>query len=52
MSHASFAARITRSPLPHDTAAGADAHARFADLPPEIVQVIAGTAGLRPISRA
>ena len=48
MSHASFAARITRSPLPHDTAAGADAHARFADLPPEVVQVIAGTAGSAP----
>ncbi|HRK43374.1 MAG TPA: glutamine-synthetase adenylyltransferase [Gemmobacter sp.] len=45
MSHAAFASRLTRSPLPFDAAAGADGRARFADLPPELVQLIEGTAG-------
>ena len=45
MSYAIFASRLTRSPLPFDAAAGADARARFADLPPELVPLITGTAG-------
>ncbi|MBL8563607.1 MAG: glutamine-synthetase adenylyltransferase [Gemmobacter sp.] len=48
MSHAAFASRLSRSPLPFDAAAGADARARFADLPPELGQLIQGTAGCAP----
>ena len=52
MSYAVFASRLTRSPLPFDAAAGADARARFADLPPELVQLIEGTAGCAPYLKA
>jgi glutamate-ammonia-ligase adenylyltransferase len=43
-----FAARLTRSPLPFDPDAGCDAAAAFADQPPEVVALIAGTAGCSP----
>ncbi|MEH7826534.1 glutamine-synthetase adenylyltransferase [Gemmobacter denitrificans] len=43
-----FAARLTRSPLPHDQAAGADAVASFADLAPELRGLIEGAAGCSP----
>ncbi|MFD0978555.1 glutamine-synthetase adenylyltransferase [Tropicimonas aquimaris] len=41
----SFARAITRSPIPFDAAAGADAAARFAALPAETREVLAGAAG-------
>ncbi len=48
MSHAAFASRLRRSPLAFDAEAGADARTRFADLPPDLVGLIAGTAGSAP----
>ena len=44
----SFASRLTRQPIPHDPAAGADAACGFADLAPELQGLIAGTAGCSP----
>lgn len=46
-----FAARITRSPLPFDPDDGARAQAEFADLAPEVAQVIGGAAGCSPYLR-
>lgn len=43
-----FASRITRTPIPFDTDQGADIAAAFADLPPELVAVLEGTAGCSP----
>ena len=48
MTHAAFAPRLRRSPLPFDAAAGQDARLRFADLAPELGDLIAGTAGCSP----
>lgn len=48
MTYAPFASRLTRSPIAFDTAAGQDAAQRFADLAPELVGVISGTAGCSP----
>lgn len=47
----SFAAAITRCPIPHDPDAGAEAAARFAGLGPELRAVLAGTAGCSPYLR-
>jgi glutamate-ammonia-ligase adenylyltransferase len=44
----SFAARLTRAPIAHDPAAGAEAAAAFADLAPELRDLLAGTAGCSP----
>ncbi|MDE3237395.1 MAG: glutamine-synthetase adenylyltransferase [Paracoccaceae bacterium] len=44
----SFASRLTRAPIAFDPAAGAEAAARFPDLPPEVRALIAGTAGCSP----
>jgi len=46
-----FAARLTRCPIPFDAQAGQEARAQFADLPPEIGALIAGTAGCSPYLR-
>ncbi|WP_323037425.1 glutamine-synthetase adenylyltransferase [Pararhodobacter sp.] len=43
-----FTRRLTRSPLAFDPEAGADSQARFADLAPELREVLAGTAGCSP----
>ncbi len=43
-----FATRLTRQPVAYDAAAGADARAGFADLPPEVAGLIAGVAGCSP----
>ncbi|EAR50864.1 Glutamate-ammonia-ligase adenylyltransferase [Oceanicola granulosus HTCC2516] len=43
-----FAARLTRSPDPFDTARGAELAGRFADQPPELRDLVAGTAGCSP----
>ncbi len=43
-----FATRLIRSPFAHDPAAGAQARAAFADLPPELANLIEGTAGCSP----
>ncbi|THD74811.1 glutamine-synthetase adenylyltransferase [Thalassobius vesicularis] len=43
-----FASRITRSPRPFDPDRGAEARALFPGQPPEVMQVIAGTAGCAP----
>lgn len=42
---------LTRLPLPHDTEAGAEARALFPDIPPDIADLIAGTAGCSPYLR-
>jgi glutamate-ammonia-ligase adenylyltransferase len=47
MSH-SFAARITRHPIPFDPTAGADSAAPFAALGPAITQLLSGAAGCSP----
>lgn len=44
----SFAARLTRCPIPHEPARGADVAARFAGLAPELRALIDGTAGCSP----
>ena len=44
----SFASRLTRCPIPHDTDRGADLAAHFADLAPELRALISGTAGCSP----
>ena len=43
-----FAARITRCPSPHDPERGDDVAHHFADLAPEVMAVIRGTAGCSP----
>ncbi len=45
---ANFAARLTRQPHAFDAAAGTDARTAFADFPPEVAGLIAGTAGCSP----
>ncbi|MEZ5752949.1 MAG: glutamine-synthetase adenylyltransferase [Paracoccaceae bacterium] len=47
-----FASRLTRSPLAFDPDAGADARARFADQPPEVQELLAGTAGCSPFLKS
>ena len=47
----SFADLITRSPIPLDRAAGAEATLPFGDLPVEMREVLAGTAGCSPYLR-
>ncbi|MDH3262496.1 MAG: glutamine-synthetase adenylyltransferase, partial [Paracoccaceae bacterium] len=44
----SFAARLTRSPLPFEPERGAEAAALYGGLPPEVREVIAGAAGSSP----
>ncbi|NBD28465.1 MAG: glutamine-synthetase adenylyltransferase [Alphaproteobacteria bacterium] len=44
----SFANRIARSPHPFDAERGADGRALFPEFPPELMQVIEGTAGCSP----
>ncbi len=44
----SFAARLTRTPIPYEPERGADAAALFGGLPPEVREVIAGAAGSSP----
>ncbi|WP_322892614.1 MULTISPECIES: glutamine-synthetase adenylyltransferase [unclassified Yoonia] len=44
----SFINRITRTPLPYDAARGADALAALPDLPGQIRDLLAGTAGCSP----
>ena len=46
-----FAARLSRCPIPFDAQAGQEARAQFTDLPPEIGELIAGTAGCSPYLR-
>ena len=48
MTHAPFAARLTRAPIPHDPVAGDEAARDFPTLPPEIRAIIAGAAGGSP----
>ena len=43
-----FASRITRTPIPFDTDQGAEIAEAFADLSPELVAVLEGTAGCSP----
>jgi len=45
---AAFAARLRRSPLAFDAEAGRDAVRAFSDLPPDVAELIAGTAGCSP----
>ena len=47
----SFAARLTRTPLPHDRDAGAEMAALFADQRPELRDLLVGTAGCSPFLR-
>ncbi|MBQ2263433.1 MAG: glutamine-synthetase adenylyltransferase [Loktanella sp.] len=44
----SFIKRITRTPLPYDAARGADVLASLPDMPPEVADVLRGTAGCSP----
>ncbi len=48
MTHRPFASRITRSPLAFDPAPAADMAMQFSDQPPEIRDILAGTAGCSP----
>ncbi len=48
MTHAPFAARLTRCPIPFDAARGADAGARFGALAPELRALLEGAAGCSP----
>ena len=43
-----FANRLTRCPLAYDVDAGAEVQTRFADIVPELREVLAGTAGCSP----
>jgi glutamate-ammonia-ligase adenylyltransferase len=43
-----FAARLTRSPIPHDPARAADVADRFASLTPDLRGLLEGTAGCSP----
>jgi [glutamine synthetase] adenylyltransferase / [glutamine synthetase]-adenylyl-L-tyrosine phosphorylase len=47
-----FAQRLTRAPLAHDRDAGAEIAARFDDQPPELRELLAGTAGCSPFLKA
>jgi len=47
-----FITRLTRAPLSFDADTGADAAQRFADLPPELRAVLAGTAGCSPFLKS
>jgi len=47
----SFAARLTRHPIPFDRAMGAEARGALADLPPEFHPLIEGVAGCSPYLR-
>ncbi|GAB4261515.1 MAG: [glutamate--ammonia-ligase] adenylyltransferase [Pararhodobacter sp.] len=47
-----IASRLTRTPIPFDAEAGADASARFADLAPELRALLAGTAGCSPFLKS
>lgn len=47
----SFAARLTRVPLPFDGDAAAELRAQFNDQPPELRDLLAGTAGCSPFLR-
>ena len=44
-------ARLTRCPLPFDPVAGSETRAAFADLSPELRDLLAGTAGCSPYLR-
>lgn len=44
----SFASRLTRCPIPHDPDRAAEAVALFSDAPPEVRDLIGGTAGCSP----
>ncbi|PIE08560.1 MAG: glutamine-synthetase adenylyltransferase [Rhodobacterales bacterium] len=46
-----FAARITRSPIPFDADPAAEIAGAFADLAPELVELLKGTAGCSPYLR-
>lgn len=48
MTHAPFAARLTRSPIAFDRAAAADVAAGFADLPGEVAGLLGAVAGCSP----
>ncbi|WP_449301116.1 [protein-PII] uridylyltransferase family protein [Paragemmobacter ruber] len=48
MTHADFAARLTRSPIAHDTEAARDSARAFSDLPPEVAGLIGAVAGCSP----
>ena len=43
-----FASRITRTPIPFDTAQGDEIAQAFSDLRPELVEILRGTAGCSP----
>ena len=51
MTPAPFAARIRRSPIPHDPDAGSDPDGAGFGLGPEVAALIAGTAGCSPYLR-
>ncbi len=44
----SFAARLTRCPIPFDTDHGAEVRERFSDLMPDLLDLLEGTAGCSP----
>ncbi|MBD3765811.1 MAG: glutamine-synthetase adenylyltransferase [Rhodobacterales bacterium] len=46
-----LASRLTRAPIPFDAEAGAEARRSFADLGPELADLLAGTAGCSPFLR-
>ena len=46
-----FAARLTRCPIPHEPDRAAEAEAAFADLAPELRALLAGAAGCSPYLR-
>jgi [glutamine synthetase] adenylyltransferase / [glutamine synthetase]-adenylyl-L-tyrosine phosphorylase len=43
-----FASRLTRCPIPHDPTGAEEPRARFASQPPEVIALLAGTAGCSP----
>ncbi len=45
---AAFATRLRRSPIAFDAEAGRDAVRAFSDLPPDVAELVAGTAGCSP----
>jgi [glutamine synthetase] adenylyltransferase / [glutamine synthetase]-adenylyl-L-tyrosine phosphorylase len=48
----SLSARITRQPIPFDTAAASDLRSALPDLGPEVMSLLAATAGCSPFLRA
>lgn len=48
MTYAQIRARLTRCPLAYDAAPAADIAALFSDQPPEIIDLLSGTAGCSP----